>query len=155
MRIIANILVCAVLILGVAACSNADQKAEISSQSGPSTTGTSTSVASTSETAAQPNTASTNKGTGEVYEGTISGVISDSMCGKDHAKMGDTGKDAKVCIEKCVTSGAKYVLVDEKGDSYALSDQDKPKEQAGKTVSITGHIDPTERSIHVHSIVSK
>lgn len=155
MRNITNILVCAVLFLGLAACSNTDQKTETSTQSSTSTTETSTPAASTSETSTQPNTASTSKGTGEVYEGTISGVISDSMCGKDHTKMGDTGKDAKVCIEKCVTSGAKYVLVDEKGDSYALSDQDKPKELAGKTVSITGHIDPTEKSIHVHSIVSR
>lgn len=155
MRNIANISVCAVLILGLAACSNTDQKTETSTQSSTSTTETNTPAASTSETSAQPNTASTNKATGGVYEGTISGVISDSMCGKDHTKMGDAGKDAKACIEKCVTSGAKYVLVDEKGDSYALSDQDKPKEQAGKAVSITGHIDPTEKSIHVHSIVSK
>ena len=91
----------------------------------------------------------------EVYEGTIKGVISDSMCGKDHSKMGAKGADPKACIDKCVSSGAKYILVDDKGDSYALSDQEKPKELAGAKVAITGHIDPTDKSIHVHSIVSQ
>lgn len=106
-------------------------------------------------------TAKTNKdaspasSSGEVYEGTMHGVISDSMCGKDHSKMGETGKDPAKCIGQCVASGAKYVLVDEKGDSYSLSDQEKPKELGGKHVAITGHIDPSEKAIHVHSIVTQ
>ncbi len=154
MRSNTNILVSTIVIFGLAACSNAEQRTETSTQSSTSTSETSKPATSTSTTS-QPNADSTKKGTGEVYEGTITGAISDSMCGKDHSKMGDTGKDAKACIEKCVASGAKYVLVDKKGDSYALSDQDKSKELAGKAVAITGHIDPAEKSIHVHSIVSQ
>ena len=49
----------------------------------------------------------------------------------------------------------KYVLVDEKGDSYTLSDQEKSKILAGKHVAISGHIDPSEKAIHVHSIVTQ
>ncbi|MDR3614058.1 MAG: hypothetical protein WCT03_00360 [Candidatus Obscuribacterales bacterium] len=92
---------------------------------------------------------------GGVYLGTINGVISDSMCGKDHSKMGGATTDPAACAAKCVAGGAKYVLVDAKGDMYGLSDQDKAKEVAGKQVAITGHIDPTEKSVHVHSIVTQ
>ncbi|MBP9092956.1 hypothetical protein KBI23_18170 [bacterium] len=92
---------------------------------------------------------------GGVYLGTINGVISDSMCGKDHSKMGGATTDPAACVAKCVAGGAKYVLVDAKGDMYGLSDQDKAKEVAGKQVAITGHIDPTEKSVHVHSIVTQ
>lgn len=91
-----------------------------------------------------------------VYEGTISGAISDSMCGKNHSTMGEAGKDPIVCTRKCVESGAKYVLVDSKsGEVYNLSDQEKFADLAGKTVSIEGHIDPSSKSIHVHSVNSQ
>jgi len=69
--------------------------------------------------------------------------------------MGEAGKQPSKCIEQCVASGAKYVLVDEKGDSYTLSDQEKSKILAGKHVAISGHIDPSEKAIHVHSIVTQ
>lgn len=92
---------------------------------------------------------------GEVYLGTINGVISDSMCGKDHSKMGGATTDPAACAAKCVAGGAKYVLVDAKGDMYGLSDQDKAKEVAGKQVAITGQIDTTEKSVQVHSIVTQ
>ncbi|MBS2009898.1 MAG: hypothetical protein JST01_22805 [Cyanobacteria bacterium SZAS TMP-1] len=93
--------------------------------------------------------------TSGVYLGTINGVISDSMCGKDHSKMGGATTNPAACAAKCVAGGAKYVLVDAKGDMYGLSDQDKAKEVAGKQVAITGHIDPSEKSVHVHSIVAQ
>lgn len=66
--------------------------------------------------------------------------------------MGELGKDPAACTKKCIEGGAKYVLVDEKGVVYALSNQDKPADFAGAQVAITGHIDPTEKSIHVHSL---
>lgn len=94
--------------------------------------------------------------TGGVFEGTISGVISDSMCGKDHSVMGEMGKDPAACTKKCVEGGAKYVLVESKsGDVYSLSDQDKFADLGGKSVSIEGHIDPSEKSIHVHSVTNQ
>lgn len=90
--------------------------------------------------------------TGGVHEGTISGAISDSMCGKDHMKMGDMGKDAELCSHKCVEAGAKYVLVADSGEVYQLSDQKRAKEFAGKPVQISGHIDETSKAIHLHGI---
>lgn len=137
-------------------CSNAEQKAEAPAQ--PSTSPSTATPAASSSASSSASTATSsakNENDGGVYLGTINGVISDSMCGKDHSKMGGTGTDPAACVAKCVGSGAKYVLVDDKGDSYALSDQEKPKELAGKTVAITGHIDPAEKSIHVHELAAK
>lgn len=91
----------------------------------------------------------------KVYEGTLSGVISDSMCGKDHSGMGELGKDPVACTNKCVEQGAKYILVTDSGDVYQLTDANKARELAGKPVSIEGHIDPKEKAIHVHSIAAK
>jgi hypothetical protein len=139
-----------IVVMTLAGCSNSGSKPEASTSTGPSPAIESTKQASEENTdASQPSSSS------EVYEGTIHGVISDSMCGKDHLKMGETGKDPAKCIEQCVASGAKYVLVDEKGDSYTLSDQEKSKILGGKHVAISGHIDPTEKAIHVHSIVTQ
>lgn len=146
MKVKANMIASGLCMLLLAACSQGEQKSEETT----STTSTTPATASPDATAT-----STSTGAADIYEGTINGVISDSMCGKDHTKMGALGKDPAACIAKCVAGGAKYVLVDSKGDSYALSDQAKAKELAAKSVAITGHIDPKEKSIHVHSIVSQ
>jgi len=42
---------------------------------------------------------------------TLTGQISDSMCGKSHAAMGEMGKNQKDCTAGCVKTGAKYVFV--------------------------------------------
>lgn len=42
---------------------------------------------------------------------TLTGQISDSMCGKSHAGMGDMGKNPKECTAGCVKAGGKYVFV--------------------------------------------
>lgn len=146
-----------IVTLTLAGCSTAGTKPEASnSESTPVESSAQTSEAPKETAPTQPTPAkATAVSSGEVYEGTITGVISDSMCGKDHSKMGGLGKDPAKCIEKCVASGAKYVLIDEKGDSYSLSNQEKPKELTGKHVAITGHIDPSEKAIHVHKIVSQ
>lgn len=146
MKVKANMIASGLCMLLLAACSPGEQKSE------ETTSTTSATPATTSPDATET---STSTGAADIYEGTIDGVISDSMCGKDHSKMGALGKDPAACIAKCVAGGAKYVLVDSKGDSYALSDQIKAKELAAKSVAITGHIDPKEKSIHVHSIVSQ
>jgi len=152
MRITKQLVLSISTVFALSACSNADQKSDQASQPTTGSTANTTSTETSESTSAGPQAQSK---AGEVYEGTIKGVISDSMCGKDHSKMGAEGADPKACIDKCISSGAKYILVDEKGDSYALSDQEKPRELAGAKVAITGHIDPTDKSIHVHSIVSQ
>lgn len=97
----------------------------------------------------------TDQAGGKVYSGTISGVISDSMCGNNHTSMGELGKDSVSCTRKCVEQGAKYVLVDETDNIYSLSDQGKAGKFAGKTVSVAGHIDPSTKAIHVHSLEAR
>ena len=75
---------------------------------------------------AAPKTAATGK--------TFVGSISDKMCGAKHT-MGGSAKD---CTLECVKAGSKFVLVDEKGKVYDLSDQDKPKDFAGAKVKVQG-----------------
>lgn len=97
---------------------------------------------------------SSTESSGKVYEGTVSGVISDSMCKSDHSGMGELGKDPVACTQKCVGNGSKYVLVGSDGQVYSLSDQ-KLKEHAGKNVVVSGHIDPQTKAIHVHSVAAR
>src|SRR5258707_14752399 len=85
---------------------------------------------------------------------TLTGQISDSMCGKSHSGMGDMGKNPKECTLGCVKSGDKYLF--ESGDKvYDIKNQtfaDLAK-NAGATVNATGDgsadgksITPTKRS---------
>ncbi len=78
---------------------------------------------------------------------TISGVVSDSMCGAKHSTPGNAG-----CVEHCVSSGASYVLVSE-GRVYQLDGQDKFKGLGGKEVQVTGKIKGT--TITVKSVAQK
>jgi hypothetical protein len=65
------------------------------------------------------------------------GVITDTMCGADHAHMG-IQPDEK-CVRECVKSGRwKYALIDEKGRMMVLSDQQTPEKYAAKKVKIRG-----------------
>ncbi|MCS7044473.1 MAG: DUF5818 domain-containing protein [Bryobacteraceae bacterium] len=65
------------------------------------------------------------------------GVITDTMCGADHAHMG-IQPDEK-CVRECVKSGKwKYALIDEKGRMMVLSDQQTPEKYAAKRVKIRG-----------------
>ena len=62
-------------------------------------------------------------------------VISDSQCGLKHATASD---DAAACVTKCVSGGAKYVLVME-GKVYQLAPQDKISPSlAGRNARVTG-----------------
>ena len=80
---------------------------------------------------------------------TFTGVITDSMCGKDHAMMKVT-PDSK-CVLECVKSGSKYALYDGK-NVYVLSDQKTPEKFAGKKVIVTGSLDAKTNTIQVDSI---
>lgn len=127
-------------IMVLAGCGQPEQKIETTEQQ--TNTATQTGPAATTSEANNEN----------AYDGTIIGVISDSMCGANHSGMGNLGKDPVACTNKCVEQGAKHVLVSDSGDIYRLTDTSKGKELAGKTVSIEGHIDPKEKAIHVHSV---
>jgi hypothetical protein len=67
---------------------------------------------------------------------TITGTVSDSHCGVQHATP---SAKAAECVEHCVAGGAKYVLVSE-GKVYQLDAQDKFKGLGGKSVEVTGTI---------------
>ena len=67
----------------------------------------------------------------------FTGVITDTMCGADHAHMG-IRPDEK-CVRECVRSGKwKYALIDAKGKMMVLSDQRTPEKFAAKKVKIRG-----------------
>ncbi|MCU1275318.1 MAG: hypothetical protein JWO48_2749 [Bryobacterales bacterium] len=78
---------------------------------------------------------------------TFTGVITDSMCGKDHAMM-NVKPDSK-CVTDCVKAGSKYALL-EGSNVYELSDQKTPEKFAGQKVKVTGTLDG--QTIQVKSI---
>lgn len=65
------------------------------------------------------------------------GVITDTMCGANHAPM-KVSPDSK-CVVECVKQGYKYALL-EGTKVYTLSDQDTPAKFAGQKVKITGQL---------------
>ena len=80
---------------------------------------------------------------------TFTGVITDSMCGKDHAMMKVT-PDPK-CVVECVKHNSKYALADGK-NVYVLSDQKTPEQFAGQKVTVTGTLYEKTRILKVDSI---
>jgi hypothetical protein len=62
------------------------------------------------------------------------GVVSDEHCGAKHSTA---SADAAACVEKCVSGGAKYVLVSG-GKVYQVDAQDQFKGLGGKQVKVTG-----------------
>jgi len=80
---------------------------------------------------------------------TFTGVVTDSMCGKDHSAM-KVNPDSK-CVLDCVKAGSKYALYDGKA-VYVLSDQETPAKFAAQKVKVTGVFDPKAKTIKVQSI---
>ena len=84
---------------------------------------------------------------------TFTGVISDTLCGKDHAMM-KVSPDSK-CVVDCVKGdkNTKYALFDGK-NVYVLSDQKTPEQFAGKKVTVTGTLYETTKILKVDSIAA-
>jgi hypothetical protein len=80
---------------------------------------------------------------------TITGTVSDAHCGAKHATASD---GAASCVDKCVSSGAAYVLVSN-GKVYQIDAQDKFKGLGGKSVTVTGAV--KGESITVASVAEK
>ena len=77
------------------------------------------------------------------------GVITDEMCGKDHAMM-NVKPDSK-CVADCIKAGSKYALI--VGEQvYGLSDQKMPEKFAAQKVTVTGTLDG--KTIQVKSIAA-
>ena len=82
---------------------------------------------------------------------TYTGVITDTMCGKDHSSMG-VKPDSK-CVVECVRAGAKYALYDGK-TVYLLSDQKAPEKFAGQRVTVKGEYSEKTKTLTVTSIAA-
>jgi len=76
---------------------------------------------------------------------TMTGMISDNMCGASHAKMMEMHKDAKMterdCALACVKAGGKFVFVSD-GKVYSISNQNLAAltKYAGQSVKLTGDL---------------
>ncbi len=64
------------------------------------------------------------------------GYIVDKGCSTKKEMLGD-----EACAKRCIGRGAAAVLATEDGKVYAIANQDKVKEQAGKKVTVTGKLD--------------
>lgn len=94
----------------------------------------------------------------KTYSGTIKGTVSDSMCQFDHSGMikSGHGTNAVSCTKKCLAEGNRLVLCDPKTKIvYNLTNSGKVKNFAGKSVSISGHIDTDTKAIHVGSVKAR
>jgi hypothetical protein len=92
---------------------------------------------------------------GIAAEKTMTGRISDSMCGASHKSMehGKKKVDARECTLACIKGGAKYVFVS--GTKvYEVSNQDLAalKDHAGHTVKLTGEWSADGKSVKVSKI---
>ena len=84
---------------------------------------------------------------------TLTGQISDSMCGKSHSGMGEMGKNPKQCAAGCVKAGGKYVFVS--GDKvYDIKNQSFAAlaTNAGASVELTGDVDKDGKTIMVTKV---
>jgi len=75
----------------------------------------------------------------------VTGYIIDKNCSTKKAMFGN-----EACAKKCIDGGSPAVLATEDGKVYAISNQDKVKDSAGKKVIVTGKVDGD--SITVDSI---
>ena len=70
------------------------------------------------------------------WAGTVTGVVSDAMCGAKHSTASAAAAD---CVKKCEAGGSKLVVVAD-GKVYNSDDQDKLKGFEGQRVKIDGTI---------------
>ena len=80
---------------------------------------------------------------------TITGVITDTMCGAKHTMMKDKADDE--CVRMCVKGSKDYALFDGKA-VWKLSDQKTPARFLAKTVKVTGTADTKTMTIKVTTI---
>lgn len=83
---------------------------------------------------------------------TYVGTITDSMCIRDHAAMGNIAADK--CVVQCVkhSKDNKVVLAIDGKTAYILSDQETPLKFAAQKVKVTGVLYPKTNVLKVESI---
>lgn len=83
---------------------------------------------------------------------TFTGIITDSMCGANHAMM--SIKPDEKCVRECVKMNpkkTKYALMVGK-EVYALSDQQTPEKFAAQKVIVTGTLFEKTKVLRVDKI---
>jgi len=79
---------------------------------------------------------------------TITGVVTDTLCGAQHNMKGHSDAD---CVKMCVKTSGQYALFD--GQRVVkLSDQKTPAKFAAQRVRVTGIVDEKTNTIKVSSI---
>lgn len=82
---------------------------------------------------------------------TYTGVITDTMCARDHKAM-KISPDSK-CVKECVADGKTYKYALLTGDRvYTLSDQETPAKFAGQPVIVKGVLYEKTKILKVESI---
>jgi hypothetical protein len=66
----------------------------------------------------------------------VTGYIVDKSCSGKKEMLGD-----EACAKRCIGRGSPAMLATEDGKVYAISNQDKVKEMAGKKVNVSGKMD--------------
>ena len=81
----------------------------------------------------------------------ITGVVSDGMCGLKHSKP---GPDAAACVKRCTSSGDEELLVVSNGKIYRTLDQGKLKGFEGQEVKVTGKLEKMgdDQTIAIESV---
>jgi hypothetical protein len=82
---------------------------------------------------------------------TYTGIVTDTMCGADHAHMNI--QPVEKCVRECVKADKKYkyaLLVGK--DMYVLSDQQTPEKFAGQKVKVNGTLYEKTTILKVESI---
>jgi hypothetical protein len=78
---------------------------------------------------------------------TITGYISDAMCGAKHAGTG------AACAKKCIEGGEAPVFVDEaKKEVWTIDNPDAVKTFYGSHVTVTATADSSKKSVHIDTI---
>jgi hypothetical protein len=80
-------------------------------------------------------------------DSTITGYISDAMCGAKHMGTG------AACVKKCIAGGEAPVFVDEaKKEVWTIDNPDSVKAFYGDHVTVTATADATKKSVHIDTI---
>ena len=66
----------------------------------------------------------------------VTGYIVDKNCASKKEMLGD-----EACAKRCIGRGSPAVIATEDGKIYAISNQDKVKDMAGKKVTVSGKMD--------------
>jgi hypothetical protein len=80
----------------------------------------------------------------------MKGYVSDSKCAATH---NSAAPDAN-CVKKCISGGAKPVLVDAKKDVWAIDNPDAVTDDYGKSVTVLATADASSKTVHIAKVTS-